>query len=135
MTRRARRRSGVLLHLSSLPGASTNGVLGNAAARWIDLLADSGFTVWQVLPVGPVDVDGSPYFSRSTHAGNVDFIDLEELATWGWIRAPAGAHAGEPQAHYRRRMLLEALIGFENTATAAQRREYESFIAAHQHWL
>ncbi len=69
-----RRRSGVLLHLSSLPDAQRLGALGEPAHRWVDLLADSGFTVWQMLPVVPAGEDGSPYFSPSAHAGNPRFI-------------------------------------------------------------
>ncbi len=53
-----RRRAGVLLHLSAL-GA---GALGAPARRFIDWLASAGFTVWQILPVGPPGADGSPYW-------------------------------------------------------------------------
>ena len=111
-----RRRAGVLLHPTSLPGAQAGGALGASARRFVDLIADSGFSVWQMLPVGPVDADPVTVFSRSVHAGNVDLIDLDDLATRGWIRAEASPHAGEAAAHFRTRKLLEALIGFENHA-------------------
>lgn len=134
MTTPERRAAGVLLHLTSLPGAHTGGALGEAARRWIDLTADSGFTVWQMLPVGPVDDSGSPYYSLSVHAGNVALIDLGELAVAGLVREDA-THAGEPPAHFRKRKLLEALIGFENRADEARRADYAAFIAAHRSWL
>src|SRR5688572_19546253 len=73
-----RRRAGVLLHLSSLPGVAGHGgrgVLTTTAQRFIDLLADAGFTVWQMLPIGPTGPDRSPYASSSMHAGNPQFID------------------------------------------------------------
>jgi 4-alpha-glucanotransferase len=76
-----RRRSGVLLHLSSLPGAAGQagqGVLTDPARRFVDLLADSGFTVWQILPIGPTGDDRSPYASSSVHAGNPEFIDRSD---------------------------------------------------------
>jgi 4-alpha-glucanotransferase len=135
MTSFDRRRSGVLLHPTSLPGAPAGGALGVSARRFIDLIADSGFSVWQMLPVGPVDADRSPYFSRSVHAGNVELIDLEELAERGWTRHEASPHAGEPATHFRARKLLEALIGFENQADRGARQEYESFLTTHRHWL
>jgi 4-alpha-glucanotransferase len=70
-----RRRAGVLLHLSSLgPGA-----LGAPARAWIDWLADAGFSVWQILPVGPTGPDGSPYWVGSDHAGHPAFIDRGDL--------------------------------------------------------
>jgi 4-alpha-glucanotransferase len=71
-----RRRSGVLLHLSSLgPGA-----LGAPGRAFVDWLAEAGFTVWQILPLGPTGPDGSPYWVRSDHAGNPCFIDAAEPA-------------------------------------------------------
>ncbi len=130
-----RRRAGVLLHPTSLPGAQSGGALGANARRFVDLIADSGFSVWQMLPVGPVDADRSPYFSRSVHAGNVDLIDLDELATRGWTHAEAAPHPGEAAAHFRARKLLEALIGFENQADRDTRQAFASFLAAHRHWL
>jgi hypothetical protein len=47
-----RRRSAVLLHPSSLLTAHGDGALGSAAFAFIDWLAEAGFTVWQVLPLG-----------------------------------------------------------------------------------
>jgi 4-alpha-glucanotransferase len=73
-----RRRSGVLLHLSSLvsaPGQYAGGALGARAYRFIDWLADAGFSVWQMLPLGPTGADGSPYWARSDQAGNPAFIE------------------------------------------------------------
>ena len=68
----ASRRAGVLLHVASLPGESPTGTLGADARRFIDLLAAVGFSVWQMLPVGPGD---SPYGLRSTHAGDPRLLD------------------------------------------------------------
>ena len=47
------RKSGILLHPTSLPGRYGIGDLGKAAYRWIDLLAASHQKLWQVLPLGP----------------------------------------------------------------------------------
>ena len=68
-----RRRAGVLLHLGSLEH-----VLGRGGRAFIDWLATAGFSVWQILPVGPTGSDGSPYWVRSDFAGNPAFIDSDE---------------------------------------------------------
>jgi 4-alpha-glucanotransferase len=66
-----RRRAGALLDIASLlPTAGAGGVFGARARAWIDWLATAGFSVWQLLPVGPVGSDGSPYWTRSDHAGD-----------------------------------------------------------------
>lgn len=73
------RASGVLLHISSLPGGHGIGSLGKNAYKWVDLLKRSGQTYWQILPLNPTGYGNSPYQSISTFAGNPNFIDLEEL--------------------------------------------------------
>ena len=69
-----RRRAGVLLHFSSL-----NHALGRGGREFVDWLASAGFSIWQFLPVGPTGSDGSPYWVRSDSAGNVAFLDREEM--------------------------------------------------------
>jgi 4-alpha-glucanotransferase len=56
----SRRRSGVLLAAASLR-EHDGGAFGAPARRFIDWLADAGFSVWQMLPLVPVDASGSPY--------------------------------------------------------------------------
>ena len=58
------RSSGILLHVTSLPG----GRLGPAAYGFVDWLAAAGQSWWQVLPLGPPDRSGSPYTSTSAFA-------------------------------------------------------------------
>jgi 4-alpha-glucanotransferase len=68
-----RRRAGVLLPLSALDTP-----LGRGGRDFLDWLAAAGFSVWQILPVGPAGSDGSPYWVSSDHAGNPQFIDPAE---------------------------------------------------------
>jgi 4-alpha-glucanotransferase len=58
------RSSGILLHVTSLPG----GRLGPEAHRFVDWLHAAGQTWWQMLPLGPPDSDGSPYMGASAFA-------------------------------------------------------------------
>ena len=69
-----RRRAGVLLPMSAITAA-----LGRGGRAFIDWLAEAQFSVWQILPVGPVGADRSPYWVRSDFAGNPDFLDPAEL--------------------------------------------------------
>lgn len=79
------RRSGILLHPTSLPGPYASGVLGEDAYRFVDFITDAGFSIWQTLPLGPTHGDGSPYQSLSVHAGNPQLIDLDWLVKRGWL--------------------------------------------------
>lgn len=81
------RSSGVLMHLSSLPGDFGIGSMGAEARYFIDFLERSGVTYWQLLPLVPPGDGASPYMSPSSAAGNPLFIDLpslleEGLLTW-----------------------------------------------------
>lgn len=74
-----KRSSGILMGIFSLPSPYGIGTLGAAARDFVDFLAASGQTWWQMLPVGPTSYGDSPYQSPSTFAGNPYFIDLDML--------------------------------------------------------
>ncbi|MSQ99552.1 MAG: 4-alpha-glucanotransferase [Xanthomonadales bacterium] len=68
-----RRRTGVLLHPTSLP----SGTLGADAVRFLDFLQGEGFSAWQMLPLGPAGHNCSPYSPDSAFAGNPRLIPAE----------------------------------------------------------
>ena len=73
------RASGVLLHISSLPGKYGIGSLGKEAYEFVDSLARCGVRYWQILPIVQTGFGDSPYQSVYTGSGNPYFIDLELL--------------------------------------------------------
>lgn len=73
------RASGILMHITSLPGKYGIGCFGKDAEHFVDYIKSMGFSYWQVLPFGPTDMYNSPYKSFSAFAGNPLFIDLENL--------------------------------------------------------
>ena len=112
--------TGILLHLTSLPGAYGIGALGAEARRFLDFLADSGQTVWQMLPVGMTSYGDSPYQSPSAFAGNPYLIDFEELRQRGLLTAAdLKDYENAPKVDYeyqfrnRYRVLRRAFPAFE----------------------
>ena len=85
MTRKNTRSSGVLLPLFAIPGGSDLGTLGKDALRFLDFLKSAKQTVFQTLPINPVDQAGSPYAGRSAFAGEPLYLDLAELVDQGLI--------------------------------------------------
>ena len=79
------RTSGVLMHISSLPGNIGIGTLGKEAYKFVDFLKSAGQTYWQVLPLCPTSYGDSPYQSFSTFAGNPFFIDFYSLCDDGLL--------------------------------------------------
>jgi len=64
------RQAGILLHPTSLPGPDGIGDLGPAVYQWVDSIKKAGFTLGQVLPLGPTGYGDSPYQCFSAFAGN-----------------------------------------------------------------
>lgn len=81
------RKSGILMHISSLPGEYGIGKLGKAAYDFVDFLEKSKQSCWQILPVSPTSYGDSPYQSFSIHAGNPYFIDFEALQSEGYLES------------------------------------------------
>ncbi|MGV1098700.1 4-alpha-glucanotransferase [Thiovibrio sp. JS02] len=81
------RSSGILLHLTSLPGPFGIGNLGRSAFEFVDFLKACGQKYWQILPCGPVSrvFDNSPYMSLSAFAGNPLLIDPVQLVGEGLL--------------------------------------------------
>jgi 4-alpha-glucanotransferase len=130
-----RRRAGVLLHITSLPGSCGNGDLGQDAYRFVDLLAGCGITVWQTLPVNPTHPDGSPYQCLSAHAGNPAMIDLAWLADRGLLDRAELAPAEEAGIEHRRRFLKLAFESFSTSRDVAFTKSYADFVEQNQGWL
>lgn len=84
-----RRRAGVLLHPTSLPGPYGIGDFGPQAFAFINWLHSTGCTLWQVLPLVPPGrksgEDGSPYAGQDANCGNTLFLSLEELVKDGLL--------------------------------------------------
>ena len=82
------RASGLLMHISSLPGGHGIGDLGNSSFDFIDFLVKSGQSYWQILPLGPVNslFGNSPYMSYSAFAGNPLLISLDILQEEGYLQ-------------------------------------------------
>ena len=79
------RQSGILMHITSLPGPDGIGSLGKEAYDFADFLHASNMGIWQVLPMGPTGYGESPYQSPSTFAGNPMVISLDKLAEAGYL--------------------------------------------------
>ena len=79
------RSSGILMHITSLPGRYGVGTMGQEAFAFVDFLKKAGQTKWQILPLNPTGYGDSPYQSCSTFAGNPYLIDLPQLVREGLL--------------------------------------------------
>jgi len=80
------RSSGILMHITSLPGPYGVGTMGKHAFAFVDFLKEAGQKKWQILPLTPTGFGDSPYQSCSTFAGNHYLIDLDLLVEEGLLK-------------------------------------------------
>ncbi len=84
------RSSGILLHITSLPGPYGVGDLGPEAYCFADFLAETDQRIWQVLPLGPAGLGNSPYSSPSTFAMDPLFVSPDLMAEDGLLHPEDG---------------------------------------------
>ena len=137
------RRSGILLHPTSLPGPQPVGSLGKEAFRFVDALVTAGQSIWQILPLGPTGYGDCPYSCFSAFAGNPLLIDLQALAANGDLAEKDlpefTVSSGEANfgAAYREQwpLLQRAYENFTAAATEQRRTAFAGFCEEQQSWL
>ncbi|MCW8829247.1 MAG: 4-alpha-glucanotransferase [Gammaproteobacteria bacterium] len=121
------REAGILLHPTSLPGNGPFGELGPEALQFVDFLAAAGQRLWQVLPLGPVHEDLSPYQALSAFAGNAELIGREWLLeTLGGVNDEIRQESPHELIARHYRECLEKIEYRENFAL---------FCRGQSHWL
>ncbi len=145
----SRRTAGVLLPVTSLPGAHPCGGLGQDSRRFIDQLAQAGASTWQLLPLGPTRRldDHSPYsatcsFSLATDLLTpediYDVLGLDRAATQNSAAPPSVSttshEADRDRAHHRAQRALDS--AWEAARRDPLRMEaMAAFCAREQAWL
>ena len=137
------RSSGILLHVTSLPGRYGVGDLGPAAVAWVDALARAKQSWWQVLPMSPPGDGDSPYQSYSAFAGNPDLISPDKLVEDGLLDRSdlhvrefrAGLVAYPIVRPFKCELLDNAWARFGRGAARHLHGAFEKFIRSNSHWL
>ena len=133
------RSSGILMHITSLPGPYGVGTMGAQAFSFVDFLSEAGQSNWQLLPLTPTGFGDSPYQSCSAFAGNHYLIDLDELIREGllkqeevtsvtWCRSEEKVDFGLLYAN-RLKVLRLAFARF------ASDEDYDRFCEENRSWL
>jgi 4-alpha-glucanotransferase len=138
------RKSGIILHPTSLPGPDGIGDLGPEVYRWIDFLDSSGTQLWQILPLGPTGYGDSPYQCFSAFAGNPLLVsplvlfeegllriqDLKERPDFPADEVDFGAVIG-----WKTLLLNKAFLAFRDKPQPALEKEFDAFVETQKNWL
>ena len=138
------RSSGVLLHVSSLPGSDGIGDLGKPAFDFIDFLVKTKTKYWQVLPLNPTGYGNSPYQGLSATAGNPLFIALNALIPMGLLTRKDLSH--RPRFTHKKvdfgkvlpwkmEKLHQAFLNYLDQPSADLAKLFKSFCRKNKSWL
>ncbi|MGB7824163.1 MAG: 4-alpha-glucanotransferase, partial [Candidatus Sulfotelmatobacter sp.] len=136
--------SGILLHVTSLPGGHGIGDLGDSAHEFVEFLAASGQKIWQVLPLGPTGYGDSPYQLFSAFAGNPLLIDLKSLREQGLLSLQdLTSVSALPEGHVeygsvievKQALLSKAAYAFLTDRARTDRDSFDIFCKNNADWL
>ena len=138
-----KRSSGVLMHITSLPGKFGIGTFGKSAYDFVDFLEETKQTYWQILPLTTTSYGDSPYQSFSAVAGNLNLIDFSLLKEDGLLEESdyANVNFGENPEKVDYALLFEARRPILEKAVANTSKnsevlaEIEKFEAENSSWL
>lgn len=127
-----KRRSGILLHPTSLPGPYYQGILDENSYRFIDFISASGFSLWQLLPLVQTFSDRSPYNSPSSFAGNIELISVKNC----YQKLLSIPDQAEPNnLHDKLELLNHCYIQFQQGGDSIAAKQYDEFKRTNNHWL
>ena len=136
--------SGILLHVTSLPGDYGIGEIGEEAKQFIDCLKKMGQNLWQILPLGYPGNTQSPYDLLSSFAGNPLLISLETLVKNGYLQKenlPVNTKQENHQIdfssliHYKMDILDCAAETFYKHTSEEIKSLYKKFCEENDYWL
>jgi 4-alpha-glucanotransferase len=138
-----KRASGILMHITSLPGRFGVGDFGPEAFKFADFLQRSGQSYWQLLPITPPNgvVNWSPYDCLSAFAGNKMLISPELLYEAGLLdkadlsNVPAFSKTEvefKKVFNYKSKLLDKAYLKFE---LHPDKSRFEYFCRQNNYWL
>jgi len=132
------KRSGILLHIASLPTRFGIGDFGPAAQQFADYLVESGHSIWQILPLNHCGYGNSPYNPLSAFALFPCLVSPELLFEGGLISFEDMEEAILPESDLivyeevcRSKEKLLQIAAREYLAT----RDIDPYIKANAHWL
>ena len=135
------RKSGILMHISSLPSEYGIGKMGKSAYDFVDFLVKAGVKCWQILPLSPTSYGDSPYQSFSSFAGNPYYIDLEYLIEEGLLKeeeicsADFGARADDidyAAVFLNRFQVLRMAFA---RSSHQKSKEFKAFLKDNSYWI
>jgi|GEM_PF-43409 len=140
------RNSGILMHISSLPGEFGIGDFGPGAKQFVEFLHRTGQRYWQILPLSVTEkaTGYSPYSSASAFAGNKLFIDPHRLVRDGLLRTGTlrkyrykAKNRVKFKAAAKAKLAFtgEAFRNFKTGSNNALKQSYHAFLEKERYWL
>lgn len=122
------RLSGILLGISSLNSKYGIGDFGKEAYEFVDIIAEIGFKIWQILPLNPLGYGNSPYQPYSSYAGDEIYISPELLYEQGLLKKKPKTIKDTNKIDYEKVRKLKGEILKEAFKNFKKDKDYEEFL-------
>lgn len=127
------RKAGILIPIASLPSKYGVGDFGPTSYEFVDLIKDTNFKIWQILPLNPLGFGNSPYQAYSSKAMDELYISLELLEENGLIKKAKKFNARANKVDYDEVRKFKEVYYNEAFSNFIPNDAYKTFIQ--QDWV
>ena len=121
------RSAGILCPVFSIPANQGIGDLGQKTIRMIDIIADAGYTIWQILPLQMTGPTHSPYQTYSSFAGDPIYINLDRLCEMGLLTQSSIVNCNKFKDFVEYDKIREFKESYFQKAFKVFKKEFDSF--------
>ena len=119
--------------IASLPSSFGVGGFGKESYRFVDILSDAGFKLWQILPLNALGYGHSPYQPLSSYAIDEIYTDLSDLKRRGFLSEIPSYRNGSERIDYEavRAYMAPLLLKAFESAIEKEKNNVLAFIYTH----
>ena len=121
------RSAGILCPVFSIPANQGIGDLGQKTIRMIDIIADAGYAIWQILPLQMTGPTHSPYQTYSSFEGDPIYINLDRLCEMGLLTQSSIVNCNKFKDFVEYDKIREFKESYFQKAFKVFKKEFDSF--------
>ncbi len=119
--------AGILCPVFSIPANQGIGDFGQKTIKMIDIIADAGYKIWQILPLQMTGSTHSPYQTYSSFAGDPIYINLDRLCEMGLLKQSSIVNCNKFSNFIEYQTVRDFKESYFKKAFRVFKKEFDSF--------
>ncbi|WP_323090353.1 4-alpha-glucanotransferase [Allobaculum sp. JKK-2023] len=134
------RQAGILMPVFSIPSPYGIGDFSSNTYRLIKDCSQAGLSIWQILPLGPIETGEGPYRTYSSFAIDPIYISIEELQKDGLLETITTLDSNPDEVEYakvrafKEPYFRQAFEAFRRSENEKLKKDWKSFLKQ-AYWL